>query len=236
MSVLIDLTGKKFGRLTVLCREGTYQRPSGNKEPTWRCVCECGNEIVVLSSNLKKKNTLSCGCLQSENRNTPRRETAYKIIDGLVHVDTYSGETFIVNECDLESVVNHRWRTNDCGYPVDEHGNTIHRFLMNPPDGMDVHHINENKLDNRRRNLLMLTRSEHTSLHNTGKTSNGVTVQQWISVEDRLPKPEENPVLAVFYGVVNPAWCYGSKWELPSHFITDDVTHWMPLPEPPKEG
>ena len=63
MSVLIDLTGMRVGRLTVVCRDGTYQRPSGNKEPTWRCVCDCGNEIVVISSNLKKANTLSFGCL-----------------------------------------------------------------------------------------------------------------------------------------------------------------------------
>ena len=48
MSVLIDLTGMRVGRLTVVCRDGTYQRPSENKEPTWRCVCDCGNEIVVI--------------------------------------------------------------------------------------------------------------------------------------------------------------------------------------------
>lgn len=64
--------------------------------------------------------------------------------------------------------------------------------------------------------------------------ANGVTVQEWISVEERLPKMDENPVLAVFCGIVNPAWCHGAKWELPSGFITKEITHWMPLPEPPK--
>ena len=64
--------------------------------------------------------------------------------------------------------------------------------------------------------------------------ANGVTVQQWISVAERLPEQKENPVLAVFYGMVNPAWYFSGKWELPSGFITDNVTHWTHMPKPPK--
>lgn len=64
--------------------------------------------------------------------------------------------------------------------------------------------------------------------------ANGVVVQEWIPVSERLPEPHENPVLAVFFGIVNPAWCYSGLWELPNNIITDKVTHWMPLPEPPK--
>lgn len=65
--------------------------------------------------------------------------------------------------------------------------------------------------------------------------ANDVEVLEWIPVAERLPQPIQNPVLAVFFGVVNPAWCYGGLWELPSGLITDKVTHWMPLPNPPKE-
>lgn len=184
MSKLIDLTGRKFGRLTVKCRSGTYQRPSGNKEPTWLCKCECGNEKVVSSSNLKgKNNTLSCGCLQAEKRLVARRETECDVRDDIVYVKTFEGEKFVVSVCDLDTVRLHRWRINASGYIADEHGKTIHRTLMSPPTVMDVHHINGNKLDNRRSNLLMMTRSEHTSLHNGGTLSHGVTVRErgrWI--------------------------------------------------------
>jgi hypothetical protein len=184
MSKLIDLTGRKFGRLTVKCRSGTYQRHSGNKEPTWLCKCECGNEKVVSSSNLKgKNNTLSCGCLQAEKRLVARRETECDVRDDIVYVKTFEGEKFVVSVCDLDTVRLHRWRINASGYIADEHGKTIHRTLMSPPTVMDVHHINGNKLDNRRSNLLMMTRSEHTSLHNGGTLSNGVTVRErgrWI--------------------------------------------------------
>ena len=63
-----------------------------------------------------------------------------------------------------------------------------------------------------------------------------VSVLQWISVKDRLPK-YENPVLAgnAELCFVNTAWYHVAtkRWELPSGFFCE-VTHWMPLPEPPK--
>lgn len=65
---LIDLTGRKFGRLTVLCRV-----PSVNKRTKWKCVCECGNEIEVESYNLKTGHTNSCGCWQKEATSTANR-------------------------------------------------------------------------------------------------------------------------------------------------------------------
>lgn len=69
------------------------------------------------------------------------------------------------------------------------------------------------------------------------KNAPAVSVPQWISVKDRLPEPDENPVLAgnAELGIVNMAWYHRSKgiWETPSGFSCS-FTHWMPLPEPPK--
>ena len=69
MGKRIDLTGQKFGRLTVLDFYGSDKR----RESIWRCRCECGNITNVLSSNLRKGYTKSCGCLQKEKagKNTP---------------------------------------------------------------------------------------------------------------------------------------------------------------------
>ena len=58
---LIDLTGRKFGRLTVLKREKPI-----NKRTLWLCVCDCGKEVIVESYNLRKGHTQSCGCFQAE--------------------------------------------------------------------------------------------------------------------------------------------------------------------------
>ena len=64
--------------------------------------------------------------------------------------------------------------------------------------------------------------------------ANGVTIQEWISVEERLPKPLEEVLVHYEDGKVS----VGVWFELFSHFFGEDddnrVTHWMPLPEPPK--
>ena len=65
MPALIDLTGRRFGRLTVL-----HRAPTVNKRTLWRCRCDCGEERDVQSYNLKhplkRYRTVSCGCYQRE--------------------------------------------------------------------------------------------------------------------------------------------------------------------------
>ena len=67
MSKLIDLSGKRFGRLTVIERYGTYISPADERKAvTWLCRCDCGAKTVVLGSNLKSGRSQSCGCLRRE--------------------------------------------------------------------------------------------------------------------------------------------------------------------------
>lgn len=62
MSKLIDLTGMRFERLSVLYRDGTYISKRGNTEPLWKCKCNCGKEISVRGSMLRTGRQKSCGC------------------------------------------------------------------------------------------------------------------------------------------------------------------------------
>ncbi len=63
MARSVDITGKKFGRLMALEIVGKSRR-----ENVWRCHCECGKVVDVRLSNLRNKNTTSCGCWQKESR------------------------------------------------------------------------------------------------------------------------------------------------------------------------
>lgn len=60
MGTFVDLTGKKFGRLSVIKRKGS------NLPVKWVCKCECGKTTVVDASHLKDGHTRSCGCLMKE--------------------------------------------------------------------------------------------------------------------------------------------------------------------------
>lgn len=56
-----DLTGKKFGRLTVI---GLH--PTETRKTYWACQCECGNVKVVRSDSLQSGAIRSCGCLKKQ--------------------------------------------------------------------------------------------------------------------------------------------------------------------------
>ena len=53
-----DLSGQKFGMLTVLERD----KSKNSKDVYYLCLCECGNIKSVLSQHLKRGSTISCGC------------------------------------------------------------------------------------------------------------------------------------------------------------------------------
>lgn len=67
MGRFVDITGERFGRLTVI---RLYRKGSGKpcRQPEWLCKCDCGNEVIVRRGNLHTGNTKGCGCLRYENQ------------------------------------------------------------------------------------------------------------------------------------------------------------------------
>lgn len=61
MPKALDLTGKRFGRLTAISKA-----PSKNGKTYWLCQCDCGNQKIIQTSHLTDGRTCSCGCLQKE--------------------------------------------------------------------------------------------------------------------------------------------------------------------------
>lgn len=62
-----DLTGQKFGELTVLERCENKEFENGVLAVQWLCQCSCGNKTKVLASNLRTGNTQSCGLCQNNS-------------------------------------------------------------------------------------------------------------------------------------------------------------------------
>lgn len=67
--------------------------------------------------------------------------------------------------------------------------------------------------------------------------AHGVTVQEWISVDDRLPENgKESVLIALRWGEVDIGLCEDDRWrsEFVNEYEDGEVTHWMLLPSTPK--
>ncbi len=61
MPAFLDLTGQRFGRLTVINQSSPkYGRVA------WWCMCDCGNTVICTSNDLRRGSVSSCGCLRKE--------------------------------------------------------------------------------------------------------------------------------------------------------------------------
>lgn len=61
-NTVIDETGKRYGRLTVLSRADNTKHGLAR----WVCRCDCGNTVTVIGNHLRRGDTLSCGCFHNE--------------------------------------------------------------------------------------------------------------------------------------------------------------------------
>ena len=66
---LQDLTGQRFGRLTVIERAC----PEKKDKVYWICRCDCGNYSIATGNNLKSGNTQGCGCMKIEGMRSANR-------------------------------------------------------------------------------------------------------------------------------------------------------------------
>lgn len=63
----IDLCNQRFGKLTVQQRVEDHVDQNGRRRVRYRCLCDCGNEIITQARNLRSGDTVSCGCVRKSN-------------------------------------------------------------------------------------------------------------------------------------------------------------------------
>lgn len=95
---------------------------------------------------------------------------------------------------------------------------------------------------NERDNAMKYARGGMTSLDyliEIQRLENELKKHEWISVNDRLPDKYVNVLVYteckdIFTAAAVETGAESIKWEDDYGYLDDDVTHWMPLPEPPK--
>lgn len=108
----IDLTGKVFGKLTVIS-EHPERTPQGSVQ--WVCQCECSNFTIVSGDNLRRNHTLSCGCQKKESAQA-------RVID---LVGQRFGKLVVIERADTIERQLYWWCQCDCGKIIRVCGNNL---------------------------------------------------------------------------------------------------------------
>lgn len=198
MSRFIDLTGKKFGKLTVIKRVEDLISQSGNRYPQWLCECDCEehNEVVVLGTNLKQKRTTSCGCLSKENSikqgKLAKKYNTYDLSGKYGIGYTQKGEEFWFDLDDYDLIKNYCWWINADGYASAREINKdkiikMHRLIKHCNDKkVFIDHINHITIDNRKQNLRLVSGSQNAmNTRITDKNTSGVVGVSWCTTEKK---------------------------------------------------
>lgn len=193
-----DLTGRQFGRLTVLKRADDKIMKNGTIKSQWLCECSCSehNQVLVLGVDLKRKHVQSCGCLAKEKAKEIGKNNHYineYNLNGEYGIGyTKKNEQFWFDKNDFELIKDYSWYYNKKGYveAYDSESNThitLHRLVMGFPDNtLDINHKthpprNEHKIDNRKSNLEIVSKS-YNSMNHVVATNNtsGYSGVNWV--------------------------------------------------------
>lgn len=157
---LIDLTGQRFGRLVVVRRDGA----DNQGVPTWLCHCDCGRDVVVRGSHLRRGAVISCNCSRGRTSWEP---VPVEGDDSAIGVPLTQGRIAVIDSADMALVTPFIWslrHRNHTDYAETRTGNRLllmHRLIMAADDDHDVDHRDGNGLNNRRGNLRLATRSQN---------------------------------------------------------------------------
>lgn len=189
MSQLVDLTGQRFGRLTVVARAKNNSR----NQARWLCRCDCGTEFVTASNSLRMGRTKSCGCLVKDAlRESRKKFNEYRIDGKVVYVK--------LSNCDKEMIVDFDvWESGAkefCWHRT-KHGYAAASILPRPnkklqlfhvyafpdcPEGMVRDHIDGNKLNNTRENIRFVSQVDNCKNRPTeGSGKSGRRGVSWVS-------------------------------------------------------
>lgn len=213
--MLNDITGQKFGRLTVLGLdderndlEKEREKKGEIKKATlfWRCNCECGEIISTTASRLTTGKTKSCGCYSREITSQVRsKENSYDFLnDNLVRGwDNKHEHFFLIDRQDYEEVKKYCWCPNkgkvdgDFYWLAYKKGNgrhiALHQLIMSlinkdyiPSHNLLPDHIDRNPSNNIRKNLRLTNQQENGK--NKKKSCKNTSGKQGVSWDKQRKK------------------------------------------------
>lgn len=167
MGKTTDLSGERFGKLTVIERANDYIYKNGRHRSRWICRCDCGNTTIVFADALKRGLTKSCGCLAKETLSKYKFSKKYNDYDlfgeyGIGY--DCNGSEFYFDLEDYDKIKDYCWYITKDGYVICTYGRILmHRLIMNFPNSVIDHiHGKVSRNDNRKSNLRVATHSQNS--------------------------------------------------------------------------
>ena len=188
IKVLKDLTGQRFGKLTVLKQTDDLIEKNGKHRAQWICKCDCGNERIVRGAYLtsKKHAIVSCGC--SNNKSRGKRKINKYDLSGEYGIGWTSNtdNKFYFDLSDYDIIKNYCWyeyinkKTGYHSLRTRERGSRK-SILMTHLLGYPYYdHIDHNTLNCTRNNLRPATTKENAKNKSKHKhNTSGITGVYW---------------------------------------------------------
>lgn len=181
----IDLTGQKFGDITVIRYLG---------ESEWFCRCICGKPLIITTGNLRTGGQKSCGCRRNSN--------VYEFHDDYFLILYPDGSEAIFDSEDFDIIKKHYWsKDHSTNHLISSENHSqiqIGRYilLMNGYCLGDnvVDHINRNPLDNRKCNLRVCSQQQNTI--NRSLRNDNTSGKSGVTFHKRIGKWQSNVYLS----------------------------------------
>lgn len=170
MSAIKDLSGQKFGRLTVLSEYERRTIKPGDTRTYWKCKCDCGTVKFIPAIHLQSGRTVSCGCQRADScrKNASLRKRKLNKYDltskpyGIGYCTNDNSEFYFDLE-DYDKIKDYSWSHHN-GYIVTSIKSVpvfIQTIIMPPPHDLHTSHIHgkESAYDNRKSNLRFCNKS-----------------------------------------------------------------------------
>jgi len=136
MTKLIDITGMKFGRWTVI------RKVKSKSRTRWLCRCECGTEKEIQGAGITSGRSKSCGCLRAELPMTNLLKSVTR--HGKTNTPTWKSWWAMIKRCSYKNAINFE-RYGGRGISVCERWKNFENFLADMgerPTGMSIDRIN----------------------------------------------------------------------------------------------
>ena len=139
---VVDLTGRKFGKLTAL---SPTQEKNSNNSIIWECICDCGNLIKIGGNRLLHEGKEDCGCSfvpaktsKVEGKLVSKRMSKH----GMSDTGTYTSWQKMLSRATTDEYADFYSDVTVCDRWTPSKGGSFENFLADMGERPDKHSIN----------------------------------------------------------------------------------------------